>query len=256
MLTGIKKDTQSCIFFYIYIKMKEILKLFVLTLPIYLVIFFLLWGGDKFSSKDLMRELNQRDSIISQMINDRGEKVITHTNREYHPFVIKNSNDAEMVELRSQLRELGIKIKDLKSAIEIQAEASGGGKTELVRVSDTLDTYSFADSTSKHLKLNGTVDVFNGLMDYEYTYSANYDIIAYDYKAKLFKKPELRLKIISDDPSNNIKAKTFTVKPPRDIISIGAGIGGAVFYDSGNIKVRPAIQIGIYKPIYTFRSKN
>ena len=236
--------------------MKEIGKMFLLTLPVYAVIFFLLWDKDKFTTKDLMHELNQRDSIISQMVNSKGEKVITHTNREYHPFVIQNSNDAEMVELRNQLKDLGIKVKDLKSAIELQAQASGSGQAQLIRVSDTLDTYEFADTTGKHLKINGKVDVFNGLMDYNYTYNANYKIYSYDYKKNLFKRPELRLKIVSDDPSNTIKAKTFTIKPPREVVSIGVGIGAGAFYNNGQIIVRPSLQIGLYKSIYTFRTKN
>lgn len=235
--------------------MKEIVKMFILTLPVYVALFFLFWGNDELSKEDFLKMEAQKDSIISEVINAKGEKVITHTNREYHPFVIQNSNDAEMVELREQLRDLGIKIKDLKSAVEIQTQASGSGQAQLVRVSDTLDTYEFSDSTGKHLKISGKVDVFNGLMDYDYTYNANYKLFSYDYKKNFFKRPELRLKIVSDDPSNDIKAQTFSITPPRDIISIGAGIGASAVYDDGVIKVRPAIQVGLYKSIYTFRTK-
>ena len=240
---------------YLIIKMKEQLKLFIITLPVYAVIFFMLWDKDKFTTKDLMHELNQRDSIISQMVNSKGEKVITHTNREYTPFVIQNSNDVEMVELRRQLSDLCIKIKDLKFAIDLQAQASGSGQTQLIRISDTLDTYAFQDTTGKHLKIKGKVDVFNGLMDYEYTYSANYKIYSYNYKKNLFKRPELRLKFVSDDSSNTISAKTFSIKPPRDLFSVGVGIGAGAFYDNGTVKIRPSIQIGIYKSLYTFHTK-
>jgi hypothetical protein len=235
--------------------MKEIGKMFILTLPIYLVLFFLFWDDDKLSKEDFLKMEAQKDSIISEVINAKGEKVITHTNREYHPFVIQNSNSSEMVELRQQLKELGIQVKDLKSAIEIQTQASGSGQAQLIRVNDTLDTYEFADTTGKHLKISGKVDVFNGMMDYDYTYSANYKLFSYDYKKNFFKRPELRLKIVSDDPSNTIAAKTFTIKPPREVVSLGFGVGASAVYDNATIKVRPSIHVGLYKSIYTFRTK-
>lgn len=236
--------------------MKEIGKMFVLTLPAYLIIFFMFWDQDKFTTKDFINQMNQRDSIISEIINTKGEKEITHTNREYNPIVIQNSNDPEMVKLREDLKDYNIQIKDLKYSIELLTQASGSGEAQLLKVSDTLDTYTFQDTTGKHLKIKGKVDVFNGMMDYDYTYSANYKLFSYEYKKKFFKRPELRMKIVSDDPSNNISAKTFTIKPPRDIVSIGAGLGAAVIYDDGKVKVRPAITISVYKPIYTFRTKN
>ena len=235
--------------------MKEILKSFLVTLPIYVIVFFLLYDRDKITPHDIINQLNQRDSIISQMIDNQGRLVTTHTNREYTPFVIQNSNAPEMVELRKELKNLGIKIKDLNSVVQLSSQASGAGVTEVIRVPDALDTYSFQDTTGKHLKQSGRVDVVNGMMDYKYTYSSNYSIYSYDYKKNIFKKPELRLKIISDDSSNTIKAKTFTINPPRDIISIGGGIGVSGIYDNGKIKFRPSIHIGIYKALYTFRTK-
>ena len=124
----------------------------------------------------------------------------------------------------------------------------------MIRVNDTLDTYTFSDS-SKHLSIDGTVDVFNGLMDYKYSYRSTYSIASYKYKQGLFKRSELRLKVISDDPNNNIKAQTFTVSPPRDLFSVGVGLGASAVYDDGQIKVRPSIHVGFYKSIYTFKSK-
>lgn len=235
--------------------MKEILKLLILTIPAYIIIFFLWPKNDKFTAKDLMKELNQRDSIISKRIDDKGRLVIEHTNREYVPFTIKNSNEPEFVELRSELASLGIKLNDLKSAYTIQSNATGQGKTEIIRVSDTLDTYSFNDTTGKHLKINGTVDVKSGQMDYNYSYKSTYKIFSYDYKKNFLKRPELRLKIVSDDPSNDIQAQTFSIKPPREIVSLGVGIGGSLVFDDNKLKIRPSLQIGLYKPIFTFRSK-
>jgi hypothetical protein len=105
------------------------------------------------------------------------------------------------------------------------------------------------------LKLKGVIDLRSGEMAYNYTYSAKYSIYSYDYKKNIFKRPELRLKLVSDDSTSNITAQTFNVKAPREIVSIGAGIGASVIYDNG-FKIRPAIQIGIFKPIFTFRTKN
>jgi hypothetical protein len=235
--------------------MKEFLKMFVLTLPVYILLFFLFTRQDKLTPQDVINQLNQRDSIISKMIDKQGRLVVEHTNREYSPIILKTSNEPEFVQLREELSRLGIKMKDLNSSITLVDEKIGSGETKIFKVNDTLDVYSFADTTKKNLKLKGVINLKNGDMFYDYTYSAKYSILSYDYKKNIFRRPELRLKIVSDDSTSNIKAQTFNVKTPKEIVSIGAGIGASVVYDNG-FKVRPAIQIGIFKSIITFRSKN
>lgn len=235
--------------------MKEFLKMFVLTLPVYILLFFLFTRQDKLTPQDVINQLNQRDSIISKMIDKQGRLVVEHTNREYSPIILKTSNEPEFVQLREELSRLGIKMKDLNSSITLVDEKIGSGGTKIFKVNDTLDVYSFADTTKKNLKLKGVINLKNGDMFYDYTYSAKYSILSYDYKKNIFRRPELRLKIVSDDSTSNIKAQTFNVKTPKEIVSIGAGIGASVVYDNG-FKVRPAIQIGIFKSIITFRSKN
>ena len=235
--------------------MKDFLKMLLITLPLYIMIYFLFSNGNKgLSSEDLINQLNQRDSVISKMIDKQGRLVIEHTNREYAPIVIKNSNEPEFVQLREQLKLLGIKVGDLNSAITIVDQKLDSGKVKVVRVNDTMDVYAFADSTKKNLKLKGLIDLRSGDMTYDYSYTAKYSIYSYDYKKNVFKRPELRLKIVSDDSTSNIQAQTFNIKAPREIVSIGAGIGASLTYDNG-FKIRPAIQVGIFKPIITFRSK-
>jgi len=235
--------------------MKEFLKMFVLTLPVYILLFFLFTRQDKLTPQDVINQLNQRDSIISKMIDKQGRLVVEHTNREYSPIILKTSNEPEFVQLREELSRLGIKMKDLNSSITLVDEKIGSGETKIFKVNDTLDVYSFADTTKKNLKLKGVINLKNGDMFYDYTYSAKYSILSYDYKKNIFRRPELRLKIVSDDSTSNIKAQTFNVKTPKEIVSIGAGIGASVIYDNG-FKIRPAIQIGIFKSIITFRKKN
>lgn len=236
--------------------MSNFLKMMLATLPIYVVLFFLFfYSKEKLTPNEVINQLNQRDSVISKSFDKQGRLILEHTNREYNTTVIEKSDDAEMVKLREELKNMNIKVKDLKSAIDLQTEAMGKGQVQIVRLNDTLDTYTFSDTTGKHLKLKGKVNTKSNMLDYEYTYSANYKLFSYEYKKNIFKTPELRLKIISDDSSNTIKAQTFNVKTPREIVSIGAGIGASLIYDNNQVKVRPAIQVGIFKPIITFRSK-
>lgn len=240
--------------------MKDIVKILLATLPIYILIGVIIWfifGGDKFTKQDMMNELNQRDSTISQMIKivgDQQKLVIDHTNRQYTPFVLNNSNDEQFVKLRDELKDLNIKMKNLNSSYELAITAFGVGKTEIVKVHDTLDLYTFKDS-SAHLTLDGKVDTKSGMMEYNYEYNANYSLYSYKYKKSFFKRPELRLKITSDDPNNKISAKTFTVKPPREIVSIGVGVGGSMIYIDNKVKFAPSITLGVYKSLYTFRTK-
>lgn len=236
--------------------MNNFLKMLLATLPIYIVLYFLFfYQKGQLTPNDVINQLNQRDSIISKSFDKQGRLIIDHTNREYNTTVIQKSDDAEMVKLREELKNMNIKVKDLKSAIDLQTEAIGKGQVQIVRLNDTLDTYTFSDTTGKHLKLKGKVNTKSNMLDYEYTYTANYKLFSYEYKKNVFKRPELRLKIISDDSTNTIKAQTFNVKAPRELFSIGAGIGASLIYDNNQIKVRPAIQVGIFKPIITFRTK-
>lgn len=234
--------------------MKEYLKMVLLTLPLYIIIFFLFNKKEQLTPQDVINQLNQRDSIISKIIDKQGRLVVEHTNREYTPFIIKNSNEPEFVQLREELKSLGIKVKDLNSSITIIDNKLDSGKVKVVKVNDTLDVYSFADSTKKNLKIKGIIDLRSGDLVYDYEYFAKYSIVSYDYKKNIFKRPELRLKVVSDDSTSNIKAQTFSIKAPREIVSIGAGIGASLTYDNG-FKIRPAIQVGIFKPIITFRTK-
>jgi hypothetical protein len=159
-----------------------------------------------------------------------------------------------MVELRKEVRNLGINVSDLKSAVNIKSIVSGEGKTIIIH--DTLERYSFVDTlSSKYLKLSGNIDVKTNKLDYKYTYNGNYSLYSYEYKKKFWKRPELRMKLVSDDKNNQISMETFTIKPPQEIVSVGFGIGAAVYYNNGKIAVAPAITIGIFKPIYTFRTK-
>ena len=236
--------------------MKEILKTFIPQIPIIIVVLLLMWmmKGNQISYSDVMNQLNQRDSIISQVIDNQGRLVTTHTNRPYNKSVIRDSKDPEMEKLKDELKKNNIALKDLQSAINLQAVASGEGATKIVH--DTLDTYSFNDTiSSKFLQLKGTIDLKADTLKYDYSYTANYSIYSYQYKKKFWKRPEMRIKLVSDDPSNLIKMQTFSIKPPQEIISIGVGFGAAFYYADGKFGVAPAITIGIFKPIYTFRTK-
>jgi hypothetical protein len=240
--------------------MDDTSRILLTQIPLYVIIiilavlFFIFRGGDGISYKDIMEQMNQRDSIISQMIDAQGRLVIEHTNRQFSPYIIQNSNDPQFAQLRRDLEELKINQKDLKAAIRLNAVASGEGATKIVL--DTLETYTFNDTTSsKFLKLEGLIDLKKDSLKYDYTYTANYNIYSYQYKKKFWKRPEMRIKLVSDDPSNQIRMQTFTVKPPLEVVSIGVGLGASFYYTGGEVGIAPSITIGVYKPIYTFRTK-
>ena len=241
--------------------MQEIIKNLISQIPIIILVIILMWmfQGNQLNYKDVMEQMNQRDSIISQVIDDQGRLITTHTNRQYSPYVINNSNSPEMIELRKELKAINIRVEDLTSAVIINTKASGSGTTDIIKTTDTLkgiETYAFSDTTGKHLKLSGVIDLINNKLSYEYTYAATYSLFSYEYRKKFWKRPEMQIKLISDDPSNKVQMQTYTIKPPRDIVSLGIGVGAAVYYGNGQFGVAPAITIGFYKSIYTFRTKN
>lgn len=233
----------------------SVLKIILVTAPIYYVIYMFggLFKGNSVES-DIISQYNQRDSIIMQYIDDNNRLILEHTNRQYSPIVIKQSNAAEMVELRRELEELGISIENLRSSYTISSSTSDSITTNVIRISDTLDIFSFEDST-KHLNVSGIVDLSNDKISLHHTYHSKYKIFSYEERAKLFKAPEMRLKIIADDPNNDIHLQTFTIKQQREIVSVGIGVGASAILDNNQVKVRPSLQVGIYKKIFTIKSK-
>lgn len=236
--------------------MKDILKNIIPNIPIYILLFFLFFGKtDDISKKELIKQLNQRDSIISKVVDAQGRLAIEHTNREFTPYVIKTSQREDFVNLRKDLASLGVKVDNLQSAYKISTESNDSIEVKIVRDTIYKDLYHFMDST-KHLSIDGSVDISKNSLEFDYTYRANYDIYSYKYKQGLFKRPVMRLKIVSDDPNVDLSAQTFSVKPPQELFSIGVGVGGALCYRRGRVQVAPAITLGVYKSIYTFRTKN
>lgn len=218
----------------------------------------ILFGGyiwynesSKKSVSDLINQLNQKDSIFFSKINSSGQREVDAEVREYQPIIIRESNQAEFVRLRETLKELNISINQLKSKKTITSTSSGADST-IVYVKDTLNqTYEFSDST-EFLTLKGEFSLRTRKLDYNYKYKNKISLYSYDYTANnFFKKPDLRVRVTSDDPSAQMDIQTFSVNPPKELISVGAGLGVGALYDNNTLKIRPVITIGVYKPLYT-----
>lgn len=68
------------------------------------------------------------------------------------------------------------------------------------------------------------------------------------------RKPELGIQLSIDDPIAKLNVSTVYVEPPKIALSLSAGIGGAVYWNTTNntVGIAPAITLGLTKPIFNF----
>lgn len=210
-----------------------------------------------YSNKDIAR-LTQKDSIIERLINEKNQLIQTNLNREFYFKELLNSQSEDFKQLRLQLGELDIKLKNLKDVKQVTLTVK-----ELDTIYATVDKfdssiYNIIDTTG-HFKLQGIFNSGNRKILLSYQYHGQFDFYAYyqphRFPKNLFKSPQLRLKTVSDDTSAVLNIRTFNQKEPRLRATIGLGLGASLGYTNGRFQIIPAIQMGVQYPIIKIYSK-
>lgn len=145
-------------------------------------------------------------------------------------------------------KELGIKAKNMVTALEAEFRAKGMGKVIIRRdtVKMQADRYYVQDALVNiddgYLKLDGTIklDSWDSL---KYTYSYSDTLItAFEVKKSLFKKDRIRVISVLSNPNAKIVQTTgvvvHEVKPKRFVVSVG------VHYDPIRNTFGPSVQAG------------
>lgn len=204
---------------------------------------------------DAISELNQKDSVYFSKINELGEREVDATQRQYQPIIIRESNNGEMVQLRNDLKNLSISIKQLKSATRVNTTTTGVDSTVIYLKDSAQQVYAFEDST-EFMNISGEFSTLTSKLNYQYNYTNKISLYSYDYnKDKWFKKPDLRLRLTSQDPNTDMTVETFNIKPPVSFLSVGVGVGIAGVIEESTVKIRPSVNVSVYKPIFTFYKK-
>jgi len=227
-----------------------------------LLSFLVLRTYNKQNEKQDILEITQIDSLISRKINESGQLVLEHTQREFNEQQIKFSSALEMVELRQKLENEKIKVKNLNSFLNLQYESKGYGETKVIKeiIRDTViiqgqtiikdnEKITFSD-TSSFLTLNGVIK--NNTLNYDYTYNDEVDIISSYHKKNWFSKPDLQLTLVTDNVDANYTLATYSIKPKTPKVALGVGFGAAIYLKDKKIGISPAINIGVYVPLKNF----
>lgn len=200
-------------------------------------------GNSLLTIHDMERELMQKDSVIRYQKNEH-EQRMTMIMRQYSTQTLAlTQKNKEIDDLKKKLVDSDIKINDLQTYIGIRLEK----KDTVYRpvFLDHIGVYSFSD-TSNALKIDATFYLDSMLVEYNYKYVANYDIMTHYEKPKgIFGKRELYGTVMTDDPNVQISTKTFHFKQRRPNLQIGFGFGLSTTPDN---KLVPGVSIGIYKP--------
>jgi len=200
-------------------------------------------GNSLLTIHDMERELMQKDSVIKREKNEHEQK-ITMIMRQYSAQTLMlTEKNKEIDQLKKKLADSDIKISDLNSYIQVAVTK----KDTVYRpvFLDHIGVYSFRD-TSDALKINATFYLDSMIVEYDYKYVAEYDIIThYNKPKKPFHKRELYATVISNDPKAEISAKAMQIKQKHPTFHIGVGLGVSTTPQN---RFSPSISISIYKP--------
>ncbi len=213
---------------------------------------------DKLTTVERMQnEMAQKDTLLT-IIRTENEQMQKFLLRQYEVQTIKfNKQHEEFIILQERLKNLNLKLENLNSAVHLSVLKSDSSFSKLIADTTTriskdsiyiFNNYAFQD-TSKHLKLNGTIDLKKNEAFFSYKYNANYEIITSYEKEGFGGRRKLIANLISDDPNSLVQLKSIYIKQPTPKLSIGVGVGAGATYSKNKFILVPSIQVGIYKPI-------
>ncbi len=213
---------------------------------------------DKLTTVEKMQqEMAQKDTMLS-ILKTESEQTQTYLLRQFEIQTIKfNKQHEEFIILQERLKNLNVKLENLNSAVQLSVTKTDSTLSELVADTTSRNSkdsififtnYNFQDTT-KHLKLNGSIDLNRNQISLNYKYTANYEIITSYEKDGWNGKRKLIANVISDDPNSTIQLKSIQIKQQTPKFSIGLGVGGSVGFSKNKFILTPSIQVGIYKPI-------
>lgn len=191
----------------------------------------------------LTEALEIKDQEVELYKNKEGKWTAEKGVMELTTEQLKDNADLLGIDNRSLAKQVG-RLSRLVTHLDAQLEARGEGSTELLdsiivpvdslgpkRPGIPVKTFSWSNT---YLSLDGTV--LNNRLDFKYTYNSSFTVTSYNKKEGLFKKPNLVVDVIFDDPGAQTMSMTsIQVKqPPKKFYEkwwfhAGVGfLGGAI----------------------------
>lgn len=206
-------------------------------------------------NESVISERYKKDSILYEYIDSKNRKVVESTSNEYSQKFFLNSEAPEVEKLRDDLKDLNISLKDFRKNIDVKMEAFGNSIANLTPVDTSKSIFSFSDSINRFIKLEGVVDIKNKIIEQKYVYTNRIGISEYEYKPSFFGKGKMRINLVSEDSSAIFEIKTFTIKTPKPLFSVGLGVGLGLSINNKVLQVRPVLTLGLQYNIWTFYKK-
>jgi hypothetical protein len=210
------------------------------------VIAFLLWRLNRVAGK-----LERTDSVLSEKTDSirywksrSGKTVASKTAAEISPREI----DKHYQDISAELKDMRIKLSQVRAVLKASIEATGEGKVIIVRDTIFAPGYVpfiqdsvFIDDSYLRLKAQVIPGTNESYLAYKYTYSDTVLWAAYDKKKWIFGNERLYADFRLSNPNARAVNMTSVLIRQRDKrfnVSIGAG------YDPFTNQVRPGIYLG------------
>lgn len=207
--------------------------------------------------KRLANTLNEQSHVTETRFNELGEKISTVSVISFRDSELKilSEIDSRFKELDLRLKSNGRKIKDLQSSVSFSVESEGEqivAKVDTIYRNKVLDNYFPGIPGWRYY--DGVIDIKTSLRS-DSTLLQSYhlkslpllvDVFA---KNRFLKKPQFFADITSTNPKVSIAIEeAYIKKHPKAFLTFAIGVGGTITPD---FQVKPGIQLGIYKPLYT-----
>ena len=208
--------------------------------------------------KNLTDIVGNQSQLTETRFNELGEKISTVSALSFKDSELKilKELDSRFKDLEGRLKVNGRKIKDLQSSVSFSVSAKG----EQVVKPDTVIEYrnKILDSYFPEIPgwkyTDGVISIKSSLLA-DSTLLQSYSLgkipLSVDVFAKnrFLKKPLFYADITSPNSNINIDVEeAFIKKHPKAFLTLAVGVGGTITPD---FQVKPGIQLGIYKPLYT-----
>lgn len=217
----------------------------------------LVFNVDSTTTNKLLYEIRDSIGVVKGYIDKRiGENEL------------KRSDEYE--NLRSNLKHLGIRMKDFESQTNLMIISSDSINARLVALANKKPPIGGRDTTyiqalgntryameyrNRNLELDGIFDTEKKEFKGDYSYNANISLTK-SWKRRFLRDDLLILNVQSDDPNLLIDVKSLNKQPKKTLFDISLQGGYGFGYVNGKINRFPYLGIGASKKLISIKKKN
>lgn len=227
--------------------MKKILNLLVLVAAI--AVFYSAWllGKQHHNTMALLQQSfdaqRNENALLQSKVTALGNTLQVYAAKEYSPVIVAQS--PSFAPLRARLEEMEIRLKDLVSSMSVNLTVIDSSRTKLIRDTILNDGVLVFNDTLGYLKLKGYADMKNGLLNYQYRYDSDLEIVTHRYRKYFWQPYQTRVSVLNCDPKATVRLEPIVIKSKERRFSLGLFGGYGVVLNQNRIVPGPVIGGGI-----------